>query len=254
MNELKDKVALITGAATGIGRSTAQLFAREGARLVLADLNVDSGEALASELRAAGHDALFVKTNVGNAEDCERMVAAAIDRFGGLDAAFNNAGISDGPVPPGTIDYPLELWDRIIAVNLSGVFYCMKYEIRAMLETVGRGAIVNTSSLAGQVAFAGIPGYVASKHGVHGLTRTVAVEYGAKGIRCNSVAPGFIRTPMTQPIVGTQQFQETVPVAVPMGRIAEPDEVAEAALWLCSDRSSYVNGVFLAVDGGYLSQ
>ena len=192
MNEMKDKVALITGAATGIGRATAELFAREGARLMLADLNVELGEALAAELRAAGHEAFFVATNVGKAGDCERMVAATVERFGRLDAAFNNAGISDGPVPPGTIDYPLELWDRIIAVILSCVFYCMRYEIRAMLETAGSGAIVNTSSLAGQVAFSGIPGYVASKHGVVGLTRTVAVEYGAKGIRCNAVAPGFI--------------------------------------------------------------
>ena len=254
MNEMKDKVALITGAATGIGRATAELFAREGARLTLADLNVELGEALAAELRAAGHEAFFVATNVGKAGDCERMVAATVERFGRLDAAFNNAGISDGPVPPGTIDYPLELWDRIIAVNLSGVFYCMRYEIRAMLETAGSGAIVNTSSLAGQVAFSGIPGYVASKHGVVGLTRTVAVEYGAKGIRCNAVAPGFIRTPMTQPVFGSQQFQDAVPVAVPMGRVAEPGEVAEAALWLCSARSSYVNGAFLSVDGGFLSQ
>jgi len=254
MNEMNGKVALITGAATGIGRATAELFGREGARLILADLNVEQGEALAGELRAAGHEAFFVTTNVGKAEDCERMVAAAIEKFGRLDAAFNNAGISDGPAPPGTIDYPLELWDRIIAVNLSGVFYCMKYEIRAMLDTAGRGAIVNTSSLAGQIAFAGIPGYVASKHGVVGLTRTVAVEYGAKGIRCNAVAPGFIKTPMTQPVFGSKQFQDAVPAAVPMGRVAEPGEVAEAALWLCSDRSSYVTGAFLSVDGGFLSQ
>ena len=254
MNEMKDKVALITGAATGIGRATAELFAREGARLVLADLNVEQGEALATELRSRGNEALFVKTNVGQASDCERMVAATLEKFGRLDAAFNNAGISDGPLPPGTIDYPLELWDRIIAVNLSGVFYCLKYEIRAMLDTAGRGAIVNTSSLAGQIAFAGIPGYVATKHGVVGLTRTVAVEYGARGIRCNVVAPGFINTPMTQPVLASQQFQAAVPSAVPMGRVAEPGEVAEAALWLCSDRSSYVNGTFLSVDGGFLSQ
>ncbi len=254
MNELNGKVAIITGAATGIGRASAELFAREGAKLILADLNVEQGEALAGSLRAAGSEAFFVKTNVGKAEDCERMVAAAIEKFGRLDVAFNNAGISDGPLPPGTIDYPLELWDRVIAVNLSGVFYCMKFEIRAMLDSAGAGAIVNTSSLAGQIAFAGIPGYVASKHGVVGLTRTVAVEYGPKGIRCNAVAPGFIKTPMTQPVFASQQFQQAVPAAVPMGRVAEPGEVAEAALWLCSDRASYVNGAFLPVDGGFLSQ
>lgn len=137
MNEMNGKVALITGAATGIGRAAAELFAREGASLILADLNEEQGEGLAAQLRAGGSKALFVKTDVSKAEDCERMVNAAVEHFGRLDAAFNNAGISDGPLPPGTIDYPLELWDRIIAVNLSGVFYCMRYEIRAMLATGG---------------------------------------------------------------------------------------------------------------------
>lgn len=253
MNEMAGKVALITGAATGIGRASAELFAREGARLVLADLNVEQGEALAAELRGAGHEAVFVQTNVAKAEECERMVAVALESFGRLDAAFNNAGISDGPLPPGTIDYPLELWDRLIAVNLSGVFYGLRYQVRAMLQS-GGGSIVNTSSLAGQVAFGGIPGYVASKHGVVGLTRTIAVEYGAKGVRCNAIGPGFIDTPMARPVFASEQFQAAVPVAVPMGRVAQPSEVAEAALWLCSARASYVNGAFLSVDGGFLSQ
>jgi NAD(P)-dependent dehydrogenase (short-subunit alcohol dehydrogenase family) len=253
MNEMNGKVALITGAATGIGRATAELFAREGARLLLADYNAEQGEQLAEQLRGAGHEAVFVMTNVAKADDCARAVQAAVDRFGRLDAAFNNAGISDGPMPPGLIDYPLDLWDRIIAVNLSGVFYCMRAEIRAMLAT-GGGAVVNTSSLAGQIAFGGIPGYVASKHGVVGLTKTAAVEYGGKGIRCNAVAPGFIATPMTQQVFGAPQFQAGLSMAVPQGRVAEPHEVAEAALWLCSPRSSYVNGAFLAVDGGFLSQ
>ena len=253
MDEMKGKVALITGAATGIGRASAELFAREGARLLLADYDAERGEQLAAQLRAAGGEALFVKTDVAKASDCERMVQAALDRYGRLDAAFNNAGISDGPHPPGTIDYPLELWDRIIAVNLSGVFYCLRYEVRAMLAS-GGGAIVNTSSLAGQIAFPGIPGYVAAKHGVVGLTKTVAVEYGAKGIRCNAVGPGFITTPMTAQVFAAQQFQDHVPAAVPAGRVADATEVAEAALWLCSARASYVNGAFLAVDGGFLSQ
>jgi NAD(P)-dependent dehydrogenase (short-subunit alcohol dehydrogenase family) len=253
MNEMKGKVALITGAATGIGRATAELFAREGARLVLADFNAEQGEQLAAQLVAAGSEAMFVKTDVSKAEDCERMVDAAVQRFGRLDAAFNNAGISDGPAAPGTVDYPLDLWERIIAVNLSGVFYCMRFEIRAMLAN-GGGAIVNTSSLAGQIAFGGIPGYVASKHGVVGLTRTVAVEYGSKGIRCNAIGPGFIDTPMTRPVFASPQFRAGVPMAVPMGRVAQPGEVAEAALWLSGDRASYVNGAFLSVDGGFLSQ
>jgi len=254
MNELKDKVALITGAATGIGRATAELFAREGARLVLVDYNADQGEALAAELKKAGTQALFVRTDVSKAADCEAAVKAAVDTFGRLDAAFNNAGISDGPMPPGFIDYPLELWDRMMAVNLSGVFYCMRYQLRAMLATSGKGAIVNTASIAGQIAFPGIPGYVAGKHGVVGLTKAAAVEYGGKGIRCNALAPGFIKTPMTAPVFASAEFQGMVPMAVPMGRVAEPDEVAQAALWLCSDRSSYVNGSCVAVDGGFLVQ
>lgn len=252
MNEMHGKVALITGAATGIGRAAAQLFAREGASLLLADLNEEQGEELAAQLRAGGSKAVFVKTDVAKAQDCERMVNAAVEHFGRLDAAFNNAGISDGPLPPGTIDYPLELWERIIAVNLSGVFYCMRYEIRAMLAT-GGGSIVNTSSVAGQIAFAGIPGYVAAKHGVAGLTKTVALEYGGKGIRCNTVAPGFIKTPMTQ-AVQENNYHQALTASIPAGRMAEAMEVAESALWLCSDRSSYVNGSFLAVDGGFLAQ
>lgn len=252
MNEMNGKVALITGAATGIGRAAAELFAREGARLILADLNEEQGEDLASQLRAGGSEALFVKTDVAKAEDCERMVSAAVERFGRLDAAFNNAGISDGPLPPGTIDYPLELWDRIIAVNLSGVFYCMRYEIRAMLAS-GGGSIVNTSSVAGQIAFSGIPGYVASKHGVVGLTKTVALEYGGNGIRCNAVGPGFIKTPMTQ-AVQENGYHQILTASIPAGRMAEASEVAESALWLCSDRASYVNGTFLVVDGGFIAQ
>ena len=254
MNELNAKVALITGAATGIGRATDELFAREGASLVLADLNAELGEALAGELRARGAAAHFVATNVAKAADCERMVAVALEKFGRLDAAFNNAGISDGPVPPATIDYPLELWDRLIAVNLSGVFYGMRYQLRAMLESGNGGTIVNTASIAGHIGFAGTPGYVASKHGVIGLTKVVAIEYGAKGIRCNAVAPGFIETPMTHDVFGAEPFKQVVNAAVPMRRVAEANEVAESVLWLSSARSSYVNGSCLTVDGGYLAQ
>ena len=253
MNELNAKVALITGAATGIGRATAELFAREGASLVLADLNAELGEALASELRARGAAAHFVATNVAKVADCERMVAVELEKLGRLDVAFNNAGISDGPVPPATIDYPLELWVRLIAVNLSGVFYGMRYQLRAMLES-GGGSIVNTASIAGHIGFAGTPGYVASKHGVIGLTKVVAIEYGAKGIRCNAVEPGFIETPMTHDVFGAEPFKQVVNAAVPMRRVAEANEVAESVLWLSSARSSYVNGSCLTVDGGYLAQ
>jgi NAD(P)-dependent dehydrogenase (short-subunit alcohol dehydrogenase family) len=243
----------ITGAASGIGRAAALRFAAEGARLVLADIGAEAGEALAAELRGAGGAAIFVRTDVSKAADCEALVRAAVDKFGRLDAAFNNAGISDGPLPPGTIDYPLELWDRMIAVNLSSVFYCLRYQVRAMLDN-GGGAIVNTASIAGQIAFAGLPGYVASKHGVVGLTRTVAVEYGARGIRCNALAPGIIDTPMTQPVFAVPQFRDMVGATVPAARTGTAEEVANMAVWLCSDRASYANGAVFAVDGGFLAR
>jgi NAD(P)-dependent dehydrogenase (short-subunit alcohol dehydrogenase family) len=253
MNELKDKVAIITGAASGIGRAAALRFAEEGARLVLADLTVEPGEALAAELRGHGHEATFVRTDVSHAAECAALVQAALDKFGRLDTAFNNAGISDGPMPPGTIDYPLELWDRMIAVSLSSVFYCLRYQVRAMLQS-GGGAIVNTASIAGQIAFAGVPGYVASKHGVVGLSRTVALEYGAKGIRCNALAPGIIETPMTQPVFAVPQFRDMVAATVPMARTGTAQEVANIVVWLCSDRASYANGGVYAVDGGFLAR
>ena len=253
MNELRDKVAIITGAASGIGRASALRFAEEGAKLVLADLDAKAGEALAAELRAAGGAAIFQRTDVAQAAQCEALVDAAVSEYGRLDCAFNNAGISDGPIPPGTIDYPLELWDRMIAVNLSGVFYCLRYQIRAMLKT-GGGSIVNTASIAGQIGLAGIPGYVAGKHGVVGLTRTIAVEYGARNIRCNAVAPGFIETPMTKSVFEVEQFREMAAVTVPSARIGRAEEIANVAVWACSDRASYVNGTVLAADGGYMAR
>jgi NAD(P)-dependent dehydrogenase (short-subunit alcohol dehydrogenase family) len=248
MNELQDKVAIITGAASGIGRAAALRFAEEGARLWLADLDTEAGEALAAQLGAR-----FLRTDVAKPADCQALADAAVQQYGRLDIAFNNAGVSDGPIPPGTIDYPLELWDRMIAVNLSGVFYGLRAQIRAMLQT-GGGAIVNTASIAGQIAFAGVPGYVAAKHGVIGLTKTVAVEYGAQGIRCNAIAPGFIETPMTQPVLQIQQFRDMAASTVPSGRVGSAEEIANLALWLASDRASYVNGALVAADGGFLAR
>lgn len=248
MNELKDKIAIITGAASGIGRAAALRFAEEGARLWLADLDTEAGEVLAAQLGAR-----FLRTDVAKAADCQALVDAAVQQHGRLDIAFNNAGVSDGPIPPGTIDYPLELWDRMIAVNLSGVFYGLRAQVRAMLQT-GGGAIVNTASIAGQIAFAGVPGYVAAKHGVVGLTKTVAVEYGAQGIRCNAIAPGFIETPMTQPVLQIQQFRDMAEATVPSGRVGSAEEIANLALWLASDRASYVNGALVAADGGFLAR
>jgi NAD(P)-dependent dehydrogenase (short-subunit alcohol dehydrogenase family) len=253
MNELASKVTLITGAASGIGRASAERCAAEGARLLLADLDTRAGEDLAASLRAQGSQALFQRCDVSKAADCEALVQAAVEHYGRLDVAFNNAGISDGPIPPGTIDYPLELWDRIIAINLSSVFYCLRYQLRAMLAS-GGGSIVNTASIAGQIAFPGVPGYVASKHGVIGLTKTVAVEYGARGIRCNAIAPGFIETPMTHDVFAAEQARSRLLAAVPAARLGTAIEIAELVVWLASARASYVNGALFAADGGYLAQ
>jgi NAD(P)-dependent dehydrogenase (short-subunit alcohol dehydrogenase family) len=253
VNELKNKVAVITGAASGIGRATALRFAEEGAKLALADIDTRAGKALAAELNRQGTEALFTKTDVARAADCERLVADVVEHFGRLDIAFNNAGISDGAAPLTTIDYPLEQWDRMIAVNLSSVFYCLRYQVRAMLES-GGGAIVNTASIAGQIGFAGTPAYVASKHGVVGLTKVVAVEYAARGIRCNAIAPGFIDTPMTKPILAVPQFRDMLAATVPALRAGRPEEIANLVVWLSSDRASYANGACYAVDGGFLAR
>jgi NAD(P)-dependent dehydrogenase (short-subunit alcohol dehydrogenase family) len=251
MTKFQNKVALITGASTGIGRATAAAFAREGAKLVLADVNADVGEAFAEQLRAGGSEVVFVRTDVSRAADCEAMVARAMEVFGRLDIAFNNAGISDAP-PTATPNYALDAWERIIAVNLSGVFYCMKYEIAALLKS-GGGAIVNTSSVAGQIAFPGTAGYTASKHGVVGLTKVVANEYAAQGIRCNAIAPGMIETPMMDAALASEAVRAALLPAIPAKRFGQPEEIAESVVWLCSPEASYINGAYLPVDGGYLT-
>lgn len=246
MSDFQGKVALITGASTGIGRATARAFARDGAKLVLADVNSKDGEQIACELRDAQAEALFVQTDVSRAEDCERLVARTLDTFGRLDAAFNNAGIAEGPPQIPTANYPLERWERVIAINLSGTFYCMRYQIPALLSS-GGGAIVNTSSVAGQIAFDGTAGYTASKHGVVGLTKVVAGEYSARGIRCNAIGPGFIDTQMIPE--ESRAWMESV---TPAGRLGTPEEIAEAVLWLCSPRAAFITGAYIAADGGYL--
>nr|WP_194241182.1 SDR family oxidoreductase [Solimonas terrae] len=250
---MQNKVAIITGAASGIGRAAAMRFAEEGAKLALADLDAAAGAALVAELRSCGNDVFFQRTDVADAAQCQALVDAAVTHYGRLDCAFNNAGISDGPIPPGTIDYPLALWDRMIAVNLSGVFYGLRAQIRAMLAN-GGGAIVNTASIAGQIGLAGIPGYVAGKHGVVGLTKTIAVEYGAQNIRCNAVAPGFIETPMIEQVMAVPAFRDMAASTVPAGRVGSAEEIANVVVWACSDRASYVNGAVLAADGGFLAR
>lgn len=249
---LNGKVALITGASTGIGCSSAEVFVRHGARVLLADINQKDGEELARRLRDGGAEAHFVAADVSQAKDVEAMVAEAVSRFGRLDCAFNNAGI-DGAFAL-TADCTEENWDRTIAVNLKGIFLCMKYEIARMLEQ-GGGAIVNTASVAGLVGVGmGLPAYVAAKHGVVGLTRAAALEYATKGIRVNAVCPGAIRTPMLDDAIRQGLASEEAMVAMePIRRLGRPDEIGEAAAWLCSDRAGFILGHALAVDGGWIA-
>jgi NAD(P)-dependent dehydrogenase (short-subunit alcohol dehydrogenase family) len=251
MEKLLDgKVALVTGGAMGIGRTTSQVFAREGARVVVVDIVTEEGKETVRFIKEAGGDALFVKCDVTNSKDVEAMVKKTVDAYGCLDCAFNNAGIA---IPGSTSECSEEDWDRVLSVNLKGVWLCMKYEISQML-TQGSGVIVNTSSAGGLIGTPGIAAYTASKHGVIGLTRTAALELVTAGIRVNAVCPGSVPTPMLEPIVNHPEMKATLESKHPMGRFATTEEVAETVVWLCSDRASYVTGVAFPVDGGVTAQ
>ena len=246
------KVALVTGAGSGIGRATALVFAREGAKVVVSDIVVEGGEETVQQIKAAGGEALFVKADVSKAADVGALITQTVETYGRLDCAFNNASIEGGVKP--TIDCTEEEFDRTIAVNLTGVWLCMKYEIQQMLSQ-GGGAIVNTASVAGLVGFPGLPDYVASKHGVLGLTKTAALEYAKSGIRVNAVCPGVIQTPMVER--GAQLspgFDELAVSMEPVGRFGQPAEIGEAVVWLCSDAASFVTGHPMTVDGGLVAQ
>ena len=250
---LDGKVALITGAGSGIGRATANIFAREGAKLVLADV-VDAAvrETLAAVTKAGGA-AVCCKTDVSKAAEVEAAVAQAVQAFGRLDCAFNNAGIEGDAAL--THKCSEENWNRVIAINLTGVWLCLKAEIAQMLKQGGGGAIVCTSSLAGLLGVAGGPAYVAAKHGVAGLAKAAAIEYGKHGIRVNAVCPGPIRTPMMARLThGSKELEDRYVRAEPLRRFGEPEEIGETVAWLCSDRASYVTGLPMAVDGGMLAQ
>jgi NAD(P)-dependent dehydrogenase (short-subunit alcohol dehydrogenase family) len=249
---LDNKIALVTGAGSGIGRATALVFAREGAKVMVADIVVEGGQETVQQIEAAGGEAIFVKADVSQAADVEALIAQTVETYGRLDCAFNNAGIEGGVKP--TIDCTEEEFDRTIAVNLTGVWLCMKYEIQQMLSQ-GGGTIVNTASAAGLVGFPGLPDYVASKHGVVGLTKTAALEYAKSGIRVNAVCPGVIQTPMVER--GAQLspgFDELAVSMEPVGRFGQPSEVGEAVVWLCSDAASFVTGIPMQVDGGLVAQ
>jgi NAD(P)-dependent dehydrogenase (short-subunit alcohol dehydrogenase family) len=245
---LDDKVAIITGVASGIGRAAAQLFAREGAAVVAADVTTDEGNAVVKSIAAADGKATFVRCNISKAAEVEALVAAAVKAYGRIDCAFNNAGII-GNISR-TAEETEENFDRILMIDLKGPWLCMKYEILQMLKQGKGGAIVNTASAAGLVGSHGMPAYTAAKHGVVGLTRTAALEYAKAGIRINAVCPGIVDTPMTQGIVAKHPRMAQATSIMPLARNCRPEEIAEAALWLCSDAASFVTGHAMAVDGG----
>ncbi len=248
MGLLDGKVAIVTGSGSGIGRGSALAFAGAGARVVVADIDADRGDETVREIRGAGGEASYVSVDVTDEDSVAAMVAAAVDRYGRLDCAHNNAGIS--PLSGDTASCPKSVWDAIIAVNLTGVWLCMKHEIPAMLDG-GGGAIVNTSSGAGLQGVAGMPPYVASKHGVIGLTKVAALDYGTRGIRVNAICPGTVLTPLVQQKADLGFYNvEAMAAMAPMKRLGLPAEMGAAAVWLCSDMASFVTGVALPVDGG----
>lgn len=251
MADLANRVAIVTGAGSGIGRATATLLAGDGAAVVVSDVAEEGGRETVRLIAATGGTAHFVRADVGKPEECEALVREAVARYGALHLACNNAGIGGAAGPTG--EYPVAEWERVVGINLSGVFYCLRYEIPAILAA-GGGAIVNIASVLGQVGFAGSPAYVAAKHGVVGLTRSAAMEYGAAGIRVNSVGPGFIRTPLLARLEEEEAVMRQITALHPIGRLGTSEEVAELVRWLLSDRASFVTGAYYAVDGGYLAR
>ena len=249
---LEGKIALVTGAGSGIGRATALAFAREGAKVVVADVAAEGGKETLRLIEEAGGSGFFVEGDVSITGDVRTIVQAAVEHYGRLDCAFNNAGIEGAQAP--TAECAEENWDRVLAINLKGTWLCMKHEIPIMLKQ-GGGAIVNTASVAGLVGFPNIPAYNASKGGVIQLTKTAALEYAKQGIRVNAVCPGVIRTPMVERFLGGSPEAEAQFVAMePVGRMGLPQEIAEAVVWLCSDAASFVTGHAMAVDGGLVAQ
>jgi NAD(P)-dependent dehydrogenase (short-subunit alcohol dehydrogenase family) len=247
------KVVLVTGAASGIGRATALAFARSGAKTFISDVDSQGGEATLALARAAGAEARFLRCDVSRASDVEQLVGAALQAWDRLDCAFNNAGI-EGMLAPLT-EYPEEMWNRVLAVNLTGAWLCLKHELKAMRRR-GRGAIVNNASILGTVGFANAAAYTAAKHGLVGLTQTAALECATEGIRVNAVCPGFIETPMLARagLTTNAESRKTVEALHPMKRLGRSEEIAAAVLWLCSDAASFVTGQAIHVDGGYIAQ
>ena len=252
--QLDGKVALVTGGASGIGRATALTFAREGAKLVIADMNEDGGQQTVHLITEKGGAAIFAQVDVSSAREVEAMLSTTIEIYGRIDCAHNNAGIGSRPRAP-LHECTEETWDRVLSVNLKGVWLCMKYEIIQMLKQ-GGGTIVNTASIMGLVgSWSGTVAYNASKHGVVGLTKTAALEYAQQGIRVNAVCPGYIRTPLIESaLTSSPELEAQIVARHPVGRMGRPEEIAEAVVWLCSDAASFVTGHTMTVDGGYVAQ
>ncbi len=252
MTTFQNQVALVTGGSSGIGRATCLAFAREGASVVVSDILEAGGTETVGLIRKIGGNAIFVKADVSNSSEVQNLIETTIRTYGRLDCAFNNAGISGTMAT--TADCTEENWDNVLAVNLRSIFLCMKYELRQMLKQK-QGTIVNCSSIAGLVGFVGSPAYVASKHGIVGLTKTAALEYATSGIRVNAVCPGVIRTPMVEAYTkGHPELEAQFVNAEPVHRLGTPEEIAETVLWLCSNAASFITGQALAVDGGWVAQ
>lgn len=245
------KVAIVTGGGSGIGQAACHLYAREGARVVVSDIDEKGGNETCRAIQEMDGEAIFVRADVSQPGDCQALVDATLEKYGRLDIAFNNAGIGGEANPTG--EYSIEGWQKVIEINLSGVFYCMRYEIPAMLKTAG-GAIVNMASILGMAGFSKSPAYVAAKHGVIGLTRTAAIEYAQQGLRINSVGPAFIQTPLISGLEQDSQVRDYLISLHPVGRLGKPQEVAELVIWLSSEKASFVTGAYYEVDGGYLAR
>jgi NAD(P)-dependent dehydrogenase (short-subunit alcohol dehydrogenase family) len=248
---MRDKVALVTGGTSGIGRATALAFARAGAKVVVSGRREKEGQQVVDEIKRAGAEAIFIKADVSNEADVKALVQRTIETYRRLDYAFNNAGVEQAMTP--LTEQTEETFEQLMNVNVKGVWLSMKHEIPALLKT-GGGAIVNTASVAGLIGFPNMPIYVASKHAVIGLTKSVALEYAKQNVRINAVAPAAIETRMYEEVAATPEIKEMLTASHPVGRIGQPDEVANAVVYLCSDGASFITGHTLTVDGGYTAQ